>query len=500
MSEENILEQQNQSQQNQPADEQSQRKSYVDNSMYAKGGTPQFTSADSNMDVSQLPPTNYNFYTVPEGEINSVEGKEKKSKAKKEKVKKIKKPVTMSKVFASCVACVLVTVLINSGVMYLLLQHTDIAKNSTGTNNGIVLQSTLSTTGSANEIKTNTTANEDGTYSVSQIAQLVMPSVVAITNTSIVEQNYNPFYGGGTYQVQGAGSGIIIGQSDTELLVLTNNHVVEDSVSLSVQFINDISVDKAYVKGTSSKNDLAIVGIKLDDIDTDTLSKIKIATLGSSDDLAVGDGVVAIGNALGYGQSVTVGYVSALERTITIDSNDMTVIQTDAAINGGNSGGALINMKGEVIGINVAKSSSSSMSSTSVEGMGYAIPISDAQSVIENLMNEEPRTQYTDDERGYLGVSAITVDSTTSSTYNLPEGAYVRSVLENSPADEAGIIAGSVITTINDCEVSTADELIEELSYYTEGDTITITASVPSNREYVEKTYTITLTSKSIFD
>lgn len=465
---------------------------------------PQPTMAEPQPTMAEPQPESYNFYNIPQGEMNQSSDlnnnqKVKKSKAKKVKVKKVKKPVTMGKVFASCIACVLVAVLINSAVLYGVLNYTDWDKSKTTSNNGYVIQSTLSTAGTSTQTD-KTSTNTDGTYTVAQIAQMVMPSVVAITNTSIVEQNYNPFYSGGTYQVQGAGSGIIIGQNDTELLIVTNNHVVEDSVSLSVQFTNDVSVDTAYVKGTSSKSDIAIVGIKLDDIDTDTLAAIKIATLGSSDDMSVGDGVVAIGNALGYGQSVTVGYVSALNRTITVDNNDMTVIQTDAAINGGNSGGALINMKGEVIGINVAKSSSSSSSSSSVEGMGYAIPLSDAQSVIENLMNQETRTQYSDDERGYLGVSAITVDSQTSSTYDLPEGAYVRSVVEDSPADKAGIIAGSVITSINDNEVSTADELVEELSYYTAGDTITITASVPSDREYVEKTYTIKLTSKSIFD
>lgn len=326
---------------------------------------------------------------------------------------------------------------------------------------------------------------------------MVKPSVVSITNTSIVDQNYNPFYGGsGQYQVKGAGSGIIIGINDKELLIVTNNHVVEDSVSLSVQFINDKTIDTAYVKGTNSTSDIAVVGIPIDDLDDDTLNAIKVATLGSSDDLSEGDQVVAIGNALGYGQSVTVGYVSAKNRTITINNNDMVVIQTDAAINGGNSGGALINMKGEVIGINVAKSSSSSLSSTSVEGMGYAIPISDATATITKLMNTEKKEQYSEDERGYIGITAITVDSQTAASYNIPVGAYVRSVTENSPADKAGITTGSVIVAVDDNEVTTANELVEQLSYYKAGAKVKIKVYIPSGREYTEKTVEVKLVAK----
>lgn len=363
----------------------------------------------------------YTFYQVQQGE--KVD--EKKKKAKK---KKVKKPMTFGRVFSVGLALMLVTVLINTGILYGVLEYTDWGR-SANDNRNVVVGTTLQN-GTA-EVTGTSTGTSNGEYTVADIAKMVKPSVVSITNTSIVDQNYNPFYGGsGQYQVKGAGSGIIIGINDKELLIVTNNHVVEDSVSLSVQFINDKTIDTAYVKGTNSTSDIAVVGIPIDDLDDDTLNAIKVATLGSSDDLSEGDQVVAIGNALGYGQSVTVGYVSAKNRTITINNNDMVVIQTDAAINGGNSGGALINMKGEVIGINVAKSSSSSLSSTSVEGMGYAIPISDATATITKLMNTEKKEQYSEDERGYIGITAITVDSQTAASYNIPVGAYVRSVTE----------------------------------------------------------------------
>ncbi|MBQ1194221.1 MAG: trypsin-like peptidase domain-containing protein [Lachnospiraceae bacterium] len=457
-----------------------------------------YQTDDNNENVNTNTKPQYTYYQVPEGEMNT----QSKASSKKKKIKKQKKPVTMGKVISVGIVFMIITVLVNSGILYGVLNSLDLESDSSAGN--IQLGTTLSTNtigtveGAAGESTTG--LSDDTAYSVADIAKLVMPSVVAITNTSIVEQNYNPFFGGGQYQVEGAGSGIIIGQNDTELLIVTNNHVVEDTVSLSVKFVDEQSVDTAYVKGTSASNDIAVVAIPLEDIDEDTLKEIKIATLGDSNELEVGDGVVAIGNALGYGQSVTVGYISAKNRTITIDSNDMVVLQTDAAINGGNSGGALINMKGEVIGINVAKSSSSSSTSTSVEGMGYAIPISDATSVISKLMNLENRDKYDDDERGYLGITAITVDATTAEYYNIPVGAYVRNVTESSPADEMGITAGSVIVSVNDYEISTADELIEEMSYYKPGDTVTFTVYVPDGREYTKKDIEITLADKSVVE
>lgn len=437
---------------------------------------------------------NNNFYTVPEGErIQNDSFVESNTKVKKEK-----KPITMGKLVAVCMVFMLLTVAINVAIMagaYHMYKNEQ--SNLPEENKDVNVGGTLDNV----ELVDNKVVLEAGnTASVSDIVKLVMPSVVAITNTSVVNSSYNPFYGGGQYQVQGAGSGIIVSKTEEEILIVTNNHVVEDSVKLSVTFVNDKVIEEAYVKGTSSKYDLAIVGIKLKDMDSETLSAIKIATLGNSDDLEVGDGVVAIGNALGYGQSVTVGYISAKNRTITIEGNDMVVIQTDAAINGGNSGGALINMKGEVIGINVAKSSSSSSSSSSVEGMGYAIPITGATDIINKLMNLENKVQYSEAERGYLGVTTITVDSTTASSYNIPIGAYVRSVAEGSPAEEAGITTGSVILKINGYAISSADELVNELAYFKPGDEIVFTVSLPEGREYVEKEIKVILGNKSIFD
>lgn len=440
--------------------------------------------------------TQYSYYQVPQGELPVNNSKPKKRK-------RIKKPMTFGKVFATGVAFMLITVLLNSAILYGVLSYLDFGKGS-GDNKNIVVDTTLSHNtagtldGNANDRIDSTDSGSN--YTVADIAKLVKPSVVSITNTSIVQQNYNPFYGGGQYQVQGAGSGIIVGINEKELLIVTNNHVVEESVGLSVQFIDNTTIDTGYVKGTSTSNDIAIVAIPLEDVDEETLSAIKIASLGNSDTLQEGEQVVAIGNALGYGQSVTVGYVSAKNRNITVDGNNMVVIQTDAAINGGNSGGALINMKGEVIGINVAKSSSSNLSTTSVEGMGYAIPISDATSIITKLMNIENKEKYSEDERGYLGITAITVDTQTASDYNIPVGAYVRSVTENGPADKAGITTGSVIVAVDDYEISTADELVEELAYFKAGDTVKFTIYVPDGREYTVKDIEITLTSKQEVD
>jgi serine protease Do len=304
---------------------------------------------------------------------------------------------------------------------------------------------------------------------------------------------------GGTYQVSGAGSGIIIGTNDTELLIATNNHVVEDTTSLTIEFVDGTSVEAAYVKGTSSSNDIAVVAVKLSDISDETSQEIKIATLGDSDQLSVGDQVVAIGNALGYGQSVTVGYVSALNRELTVENATIeNAIQTDASINGGNSGGALINMKGEVVGINFAKLSSSSYSSSSasIEGMGYAIPISEVKDILSELMNREPKVEVDSDDKGYIGItSALSIDSTTSSMYNIPEGAYLKGIAEGSPADKAGIQLGDVIVAVDGEEISSYDELQEEMKYHAAGDTITITVERAKGNQYQEQDIEVTLCS-----
>ncbi|MCD8120563.1 MAG: trypsin-like peptidase domain-containing protein [Lachnospiraceae bacterium] len=329
---------------------------------------------------------------------------------------------------------------------------------------------------------------------VSDVVEEVMPAIVAITSTTIVESgSYGPF-SSGTYEAVGAGSGIIIGQTDTELLIVTNNHVVSDATSLEVQFIDESSVT-AYTKATSSDNDIAVVSVLLSDMDEDTLDAIKIATLGNSDELRVGEGIIAIGNALGYGQSVTVGVVSALNREVTTDEGTTQVmIQLDAAINGGNSGGALLNKYGEVVGINSAKYSSTDTSSASIEGMGFAIPISDVIDVIEELMNTETRYKVDDDERGYLGVSGGDITEQMNLYFGYPMGFYIQSVVEGGAAEEAGIQAGDIIVGFAGTEITSYSELSELMQYYAVGETVTVTvARANDDGEFEEIDIEVTL-------
>jgi len=344
---------------------------------------------------------------------------------------------------------------------------------------------------------------------VSQMVDNVMPSIVAITSKTKVEYysndwfsgggfgfGYDDFYGGDTneYEEVGAGSGIIVKQTDTELLIVTNNHVIEGADSLEVQFANGVSAN-CVMKGTDQAADLAIVAIDLASIDDDTMAAIKTAKLGSSDDIRVGEGVVAIGNALGYGQSVTTGVISAKDRVIAVDNNEMTVLQTDAAINGGNSGGALLNSKGEVIGINVAKYSSSDYSgSASIEGMGFAIPVSQAVEIIEQLMSQETRTKVDEDEKGSLGIKGITVDTSTSEAYFIPEGIYISEVIEGGGAEKAGLQATDVIIKFEGQNMKEITALVEKLEYYKAGETVTLTIKRSISRtEYEEMDVEVTL-------
>ena len=353
-------------------------------------------------------------------------------------------------------------------------------------------------------------AASSGSLDVSSVAESVMPSIVSITNKSVQEvQNYFSMfgYGGQAQEVESTsvGSGIIIGKNDTELLIVTNNHVVEGADTLSASFI-DNSVYEATIKGTDSDNDLAVIAVPLSSISDDTMSQIAVAAVGDSDSLKVGEQVVAIGNALGYGQSVTTGIVSATDRTLSSsdsdDSNALisstvttketpTYIQTDAAINPGNSGGALVNMKGEVIGINSAK-----LASTEVEGMGYAIPITRVSSIIEELMNETTRTKVADSQKSSIGIAGITVDSNINAAYGIPTGVYVASVTPGSGAEAAGIRKGDVITKFDGKAVSTIQELKEKLQYYAAGEAVSITVQSPGEGGiYTEKELTITLSS-----
>lgn len=341
-----------------------------------------------------------------------------------------------------------------------------------------------------------------GSLDVSDIVEETMPSIVSITTKSVEEvQSYYGMFGQyGAYspeqrEVQGSGSGIIIGKNDTELLIATNYHVVDGAETLSVGFC-DSTACEAKVKGYDSEKDLAVVAVSLDDIDSDTMDAISIATIGNSDNLKVGEQVVAIGNALGYGQSVTTGIVSAKNRQLNSDdtvgdydsdSNSATnLIQTDAAINPGNSGGALLNMNGEVVGINSAK-----LASTEVEGIGYAIAISDVTDTIESLMNEETRDKVED--HGVLGITVRTVDSAVTEAYGVPEGVLVREVTEGGAADDAGIEARSIITKFAGKTVTTKEQLVDFLSYYEPGEDVELTIEVPDGKEYKEETVTVTL-------
>lgn len=342
------------------------------------------------------------------------------------------------------------------------------------------------------------TSSDSASGSVAEVAQNAMPSLVTISTMSVEEMQ--SFFGGTQeYQVEGAGTGVIVGENDTELLIATNYHVVEGATSLSVGFIDEQSVE-AEIKGTDVNNDLAVVSVKLSDIPDDTMNQIKIATIGDSDDLQLGDQVVAIGNALGYGQSVTSGYVSALDRDLTLTYNDGTtiqstgLIQTDAAINSGNSGGALLNMQGELIGINEAKSSSTS-TGASVDNVGFAIPIDKAQSSLQEMMNMETRERVDASEASYLGIQGSDVSAEVTELYNIPSGVAVAEVVEGSPADEAGLQQGDILTALDGRTVSSMSQLQDVLQYYAAGETVDLTIQRADNGQYEEQTVSITLGS-----
>lgn len=450
-----------------------------------------------------------------EKEKSKFEAKRRKAAAKLEK-KEAKKKAKAGKghgvVFKTVrlVVCAAVFGVVATGTMYFTGDSLGIFKNNSkeavvipstsvgAGNTGITGSESGTTLQTAADKTTTSSSGETVITDVSGVVKNVMPSVVAITSTQLVQSGYSGslydyYFGNGNsnnnqYEEQtGAGSGIIIGQNDTELLVVTNNHVVEGADSLQVQFIDDETVDAA-IKGTDSEKDLAVVAVKLSDIKKSTLEQIKVATLGDSDKLEVGEGTIAIGNALGYGQSVTTGVVSALNREVQYENRTMKLIQTNAAINPGNSGGALLNSKGEVIGINAAKYSSSS-----VEGMGFAIPVSSVKDVIENLMNKETLTKVDSDKKGYLNIYGRDVTSTLSETYSVPTGVYVIEVIEGGAADKAGIEKSNVITKINGESVSSMEDLQRKLEYYEKGTEVTLTIQYAKGNEYKEKEVKVTL-------
>lgn len=374
------------------------------------------------------------------------------------------------------------------------------------TESRLAASSTSDSESSGHLLKATTISNEQTTdpsasMDVSSIVKSAMPSIVSITNKSVQEvQNYFSRFGYGYMQPQleeteSCGSGIIIGKNDTELLIVTNYHVIEDADTLSASFI-DNQVYEAVAKGTNPENDLAVIAVPLESISDDTMNQIAIAAIGDSDEMNVGEQVVAIGNALGYGQSVTTGIVSALNRSISSEtgneSESLTYIQTDAAINPGNSGGALLNMKGEVIGINSAK-----LSSTEIEGMGYAIPTSRASDIIERLMNQTTRTKVDASEQGTIGIQGIDVTSEIQTAYQIPQGIYISKITSGSAAEAAGIRPGSVLTTFDGQTISGVTALQELLQYYKAGESVELLLQVPTDGSYQEQTVTITLQSSN---
>ena len=378
---------------------------------------------------------------------------------------------------------------------YAVQQGTGMLK--TGTDTAVVdevaAEATTESTQSSVQSATNVTYVESD---VSDVVEKVMPAMVSIVNN--FTETANVFGQQYTQEEAASGSGIIVGKTDDELLIVSNNHVVESADTLTVTFI-DGSEAQAQVKGLDSDMDLAVIAVSLNDLSDDTKNAITVATLGSSDDLKLGEPVIAIGNALGYGQSVTNGIVSALNREITLENGSTglengstgTFIQTNAAINPGNSGGALLNMNGEVIGIN-----SNKIGGTTVEGMGYAIPITSASPIIADLMERQTRTKVAEDEVGYIGISRQEVTSQISQMYNMPEGIYVVSVEEGSAAANAGIMKGDIITKFDGSSISSYSDLQKTLQYYAAGDSATITVQRPQNGEYVSVELNLTLGSR----
>ena len=336
------------------------------------------------------------------------------------------------------------------------------------------------------------TVKSDGVYitDVSEVVDEVMPSIVAITSKTVINSGrFGPsFYGNGSYITEGAGSGVIVSEDDDEIFILTNYHVVENSSELSVKFIDDKSYD-ATIKGVSERKDIAIVSVSKKIIDAETLKQIKIATLGNSNELKVGNGIIAIGNALGYGQSVTTGVVSALNREVSTDEYTQDMIQIDAAINGGNSGGALLNSKGEVIGINSVKySSNGSSSSASVEGMGFAIPISDVEDIIKTLIKGE------NDKGGItLGIEGYMTNSGNIANYKLPEGFYVSAITNGGNANKSDLEIGNIITEIDGNKITSIETIRKVLNKKDKGDKVTLKIKYANRNEYKEKEILITL-------
>ena len=413
-------------------------------------------------------------------EADIKEEKEEKEEIKEIKEKKPKKK-KKSKAF---IGYIIVTVFIVLIIVSLFIAFNNIGllnlNGNKSSNNKLKLEYT----------QTSDVNKSEGVYitDVSEVVENVMPSIVAITSKALVNNGYfTPgFFNEGQYQ-EGAGSGIIISRTDTELLILTNNHVVEGAEALTVQFVNGKNVD-ATVKGYSNRRDVAVISVKLSDLDNETAESIKIATMGDSNQLKVGNGIIAIGNALGYGQSVTTGIVSALNREVTIDGKASKMIQIDAAINGGNSGGALLNAAGEVVGINSAKYSTSGITDqATIEGMGFAIPISDVTEIIENLMNGK------EDTSAQIGIEGYMITESQSKYNNSPVGFYISKVVEGGGADKAGLEMGNIITKINGKEVKEVSDITSVIYDAKKGDKVKLTVAYIKKNKYEEKEVEVTL-------
>lgn len=433
---------------------------------------------------------NYGTYGSNTGyQSNGANGTAYGSNPKPEKKKKERKPGGFGKQLAKCAALALVFGLVAGGVM----TGVNYASGKVlGTTNAGNVQASL-TTGDDSTVQPTAISSSYVATDVSDIVDEVMPSIVAITNVSQTE--YQSFWGQSkTYESTSCGSGIIVSQDNEYLYVATNNHVVEGANSLTVTFANDDTVS-AEIKGTDPSTDLAVVKVALSSIKDDTMSAIKVATLGSSDTLKVGESCIAIGNALGYGQSVTTGVISALNREVSVsDSSSSTnytaeLIQTDAAINPGNSGGALLNTAGEVIGINSVK-----YSDTSVEGIGYAIPMDTAKPIIEELITKE---KVDESNSAYLGIAGVDVTSDVAKTYNMPTGVYVAQVMEGAAAEQAGIQKGDIITKFDGKDVTSMEELSSNMQYYAAGTTVDVVIERSSNGQYEEQTISVTLGKKN---
>lgn len=411
----------------------------------------------------------YNYYTPESGPDYNYEQNQEPKKKEKKKMPKLIKVISLALVFGI--------------VASVAFQATNlVADRFLGTTENREVKSVDNT-------KISQSTGETAKSDIASIAEEVMPSVVSITNLSV--QQVQSFFGGIQEQEsKSVGSGIIISQNDSELLIITNNHVVEGNETLTVSFVDEESVE-AQVKGTDAAKDLAVIAVQTKEIKDTTMDQIKVAALGNSDQLQVGESVIAIGNALGYGQSVTSGIVSATGREL--DGIDEKLIQTDAAINPGNSGGALLNANGEVVGINTAK-----VATDTVEGMGYAIPVSSVSDIIENLMNQETKTKVSEAEQGQLGIQGVDVTADSSKMYNMPTGVYVSEVIAGGGAKKAGITKGSVITGINGTSIDGMQALKEQLQYYRAGETVKITVATPEkNGEYAKRDVEVTLGKKS---